>query len=183
MRPPFDGLAARIWLVSDAARSAEASRPSSRSGSRSCASAGFSADCGMPLSLGASAWISSPSSPIQAIVWPTGASPSASAIFSSTPAKSDSTSCVTLSVSISKSGSPFSTVSPSDFSHFVTVPASMPWPSRGSLTSLATAIYFPTVRLIAASTSAACGTTYCSITGANASGANFAPTRSIGASS
>ena len=41
----------------------------------------------------------------------------ASAIFSSTPAKSASTSCVTLSVSTSNSGSPFSTVSPSDFSH------------------------------------------------------------------
>ena len=116
-----------------------------------------------------------------AIVCPTGASPSASAIFSSTPAKSDSTSCVTLSVSTSKSGSPFATASPSFFSHFVTVPDSIPWPSRGSLTSDAIA-YFPTVRRIAASTSSACGTTYCSITGANASGTNFAPTRSIGAS-
>ena len=132
----------------------------------------------------ASAWTSSPGSPIQAIVWPTGASPSASAICSSTPAKSDSTSWVTLSVSTSKSGSPFSTCSPSDFSHRVTVPDSMPWPSRGSLTSLAMrGAYFPTVRFIAASTSSACGTTNCSITGANASGANFDPTRSIGASS
>ena len=64
MRPPFDGLASRTWLVSDEARSADASRPSSRSGSRSCASAGFSADCGMPPSLGASAWTSSPSLPM-----------------------------------------------------------------------------------------------------------------------
>ena len=70
---------------------------------------------------------------------------------------------------------------PRYFSHFVIVPASMPWPSRGSLTSDRHG-YFPTVRLIAASTSSACGTTNCSITGANASGANFAPTRSIGAS-
>src|SRR6185503_19808680 len=38
--------------------------------------------------------------------------------------------------------------------------------------------YFPTIRLIAASTSSGCGMTYCSMTGANASGANFAPTRS-----
>ena len=38
------------------------------------------------------------------------------------------------------------------------------------------------VRLTASSTSAACGTAHCSIAGANASGANFAPTRSIGAS-
>ena len=97
------------------------------------------------------------------------------------PRSRDSTSCVTLSVSTSKSGSPFATASPSFFSHFVTVPDSIPWPSRGSLTSEAIA-YFPTVRLIAASTSSACGTTYCSITGANASGTNFAPTRSIGAS-
>ena len=37
--------------------------------------------------------------------------------------------------------------------------------------------------MIAASTSAECGTTYSSITGANGSGANFAPTRSTGASS
>ncbi len=39
-----------------------------------------------------------------------------------------------------------------------------------------------TVRFTASSTSAACGTTHCSIAGENASGANFAPTRSIGAS-
>src|SRR4029077_9340103 len=39
------------------------------------------------------------------------------------------------------------------------------------------------VRFTAASTSAICGMTNCSIAGANASGANFAPTRSIGASS
>ena len=44
---------------------------------------------------------SSPSSPITAIVFPTGTSPSATAIFSSTPEKSASTSCVTLSVSSS----------------------------------------------------------------------------------
>jgi len=50
---------------------------------------------------GASTDTSSPGSPMNAIVCPTGASPSGNAIFSSTPAKSDSTSCVTLSVSIS----------------------------------------------------------------------------------
>ena len=136
----------------------------------------------MPPSLGAlGVETSSPSLPIKAIVWPTGTSPSGSAIFSSTPRSSASTSCVTLSVSSSKSGSPFSTVSPSDFSHFV---------DRARLHALAEAreldlvrhASFPTVRLIAASTSPGCGTTNCSITGANASGANFAPTRSIGAS-
>src|SRR5207245_4626440 len=41
-------------------------------------------------------------------------------------------------VSSSYSGSPFSTVSPSDLSHLTIVPDSMPCPSRGSFTSLAT---------------------------------------------
>ena len=36
------------------------------------------------------------------------------------------------------------------------------------------------MRRIASRTSSACGTTHCSIAGANGSGANFAPTRSIG---
>src|SRR5207237_2278097 len=80
----------------------------------------------------------SPSSPMTAIVWPTGTSPDSTAIFSSTPLASASTSCVALSVSTSKSGSPFSTRSPSDFSHFVIVPASIPCPRRGSFTSLLT---------------------------------------------
>ena len=40
-------------------------------------------------------------------------------------------------------------VSPSAFSHLVTVPASMPWPSRGSLTWFAIGYAFPTVRRIA----------------------------------
>jgi len=43
----------------------------------------------------------SPSSPITAIVWPTGTSPEATLIFNSTPLASASTSCVALSVSIS----------------------------------------------------------------------------------
>ena len=50
---------------------------------------------------GDSAGTFSPCSPIHAIVSPTGASPSDFAIFNSTPEKSDSTSCVTLSVSSS----------------------------------------------------------------------------------
>src|SRR5207249_4468265 len=81
---------------------------------------------------------SSPCSPMTAIVWPTGTSPSCTAIFRRTPEKSASTSCVTLSVSSSYSGSPFSTASPSLFSHLTIVPDSIPCPSRGSLTSLAT---------------------------------------------
>src|SRR5436305_10586729 len=98
----------------------------------------WTAGCGRSASGGASTETDSPASPITAIVWPTGTSPDSTAIFSSTPLASASTSCVALSVSTSKSGSPFSTRSPSDFSHLTIVPASMPWPRRGSLTSLAT---------------------------------------------
>src|SRR3954466_1066927 len=81
---------------------------------------------------------SSPSEPMNATVCPTGTSPSATAILSRTPAASASTSCVTLSVSSSKSGSPFSTGSPSDLSQRTIVPDSMPWPSRGRMTSVTT---------------------------------------------
>src|SRR5436190_20607354 len=73
------------------------------------------------------------------MVSPTGTSPASTAIFSSVPAKSASTSCVTFSVSSSYSGSPFSTCSPSCLSHLTIVPDSIPCPSRGSFTSLATA--------------------------------------------
>src|SRR5439155_19801507 len=122
---------------------------------------------------------SSPWAPMSAIVVPTSTSPSATTILSRTPPESASTSCVTLSVSSSYSGSPFSTVSPSVLSQRTIVPASMPWPDRGGLTSTAissTPYARATVRLIASRTSAACGTTHCSITGAKGSGANFAPT-------
>src|SRR5207237_5778700 len=81
---------------------------------------------------------SSPSEPMNATVCPTGTSPSATAILSRTPAASASTSCVTLSVSSSKSGSPFSTGSPSDLSQRTIVPDSIPWPSRGRMTSVGT---------------------------------------------
>src|SRR6185312_13261672 len=60
-----------------------------------------------------------------------------------TPDASASTSCVTLSVSSSYSGSPFSTWSPSDLSHLTIVPDSIPWPRRGSLTSSAIALHRP----------------------------------------
>ena len=43
-------------------------------------------------------------------------------------------------------------------------------------------VSLPTALRIAARTSAACGMTNCSMTGANGSGQNFDPTRSIGAS-
>src|SRR6266516_3776291 len=79
----------------------------------------------------------SPCSPITAIVLPTSTSPEEIAIFRRTPDASASTSCVTFSVSSSYSASPFSTLSPSDLSHFTIVPDSMPWPRRGSLTSVA----------------------------------------------
>src|SRR5215475_7542494 len=89
-------------------------------------------------SAGASTATVSPASPMTAIVSPTGTSPDSTAIFSRTPLASASTSCVALSVSTSKSGSPFSTRSPSDFSHLTIVPASIPCPRRGSFTSLLT---------------------------------------------
>src|SRR5205823_4195227 len=96
----------------------------------------WTAGCGRSSWGGASTETDSPASPITAIVWPTGTSPDSTAIFSSTPLASASTSCVALSVSTSKSGSPFSTRSPSDFSHLTIVPASIPCPRRGSFTSL-----------------------------------------------
>src|SRR6266851_1596326 len=144
MRPPFssDGclISATRSLIS-----AEARRPRSLSCSR--ARAGEPSSTGSPDtsraaepfpagSLGSSLTCS-PCSPITAIVLPTSTSPEEIAIFSRTPEASASTSCVTLSVSSSYSGSPFSTLSPSDLSHFTIVPDSMPWPRRGSLTSVA----------------------------------------------
>src|SRR5207302_10171068 len=89
----------------------------------------------------------SPASPITAIVLPTSTSPSWTEIFSNTPDASASTSWVTLSVSSSYSGSPFSTLSPSDLSHLTIVPDSMPWPRRGSLISVAIASNRPVDRL------------------------------------
>jgi hypothetical protein len=83
---------------------------------------------------------SSPSDPSTATVVPTSASPSVTTIFRSTPSASASTSCVTLSVSSSKRGSPLATLSPSDLSQRTIVPDSMPCPRRGSLTSTAIAL-------------------------------------------
>jgi hypothetical protein len=68
----------------------------------------------------------SPSLPMTAIVVPTSTSPSGMTILRSTPSASASTSCVTLSVSSSYSGSRFRTSSPSDFSQRTIVPDSMP---------------------------------------------------------
>src|SRR5439155_19193263 len=112
--------------------------PSARASSSTCsAPAPLPEACSGSTSLG----ISSPCSPITAIVLPTGTSPSATAIFNRTPEASASTSCVTLSVSSSYSGSPFCTSSPSDFSHLTIVPDSIPCPSRGSLISVAIPSY------------------------------------------
>src|SRR5688500_13598361 len=133
-------------------------RPSARAGSATGASGSGSGDGGAPAfgsasscgggaaSFGcgassASTETSSPSSPITAIVRPTSTSPSETAILSRTPEASASTSCVTLSVSSSYSGSPFSTLSPSDLSHLTIVPDSMPCPRRGSLISVAIATH------------------------------------------
>src|SRR3954454_19026872 len=94
MRPPFDGAAALDSTRS--AASAAARRPSSRSGARSSALAGFSALASAPVSSGSSvsadsagssaAATCSPSLPMYAIVWPTGASPDSSVFFRRTPA-------------------------------------------------------------------------------------------------
>ena len=113
-------------------------------------SAGSSAGCSAGAAAGAagaspfspcapatSAETSSSWAPMMPTVVPTSTSPSATTIFSRTPSDSASTSCVTLSVSSSKRGSPFVTASPSVFSQRTIVPDSMPWPSRGSLTSVA----------------------------------------------
>ena len=87
-----------------------ASRPRSRSSSRAGAARAFLLGAPRPTSrrrssgsgsLGSASGTSSPSSPMTAIVWPTGTSPSWTAIFSSTPDASASTSCVTFSVSSS----------------------------------------------------------------------------------
>src|SRR4029453_15058962 len=86
---------------------------------------------------GSASGTSSPSSPTAAPLWPAGTSPSSTEIFRRTPEASASTSCVTFSVSTSYSGSPFSTRSPSCLSQRTTVPDSIPWPSRGSLISVA----------------------------------------------
>jgi hypothetical protein len=98
MRAP----APSVWTgsrTSVTCSAADAARPSARSGSRAGASAGFSALCGAPPF--PSSGTSSPCSPITAMVVPTSASPSATAILSRTPDASASTSCVTLSVSSS----------------------------------------------------------------------------------
>ncbi len=68
----------------------------------------------------------SPAAPMKPIVRPTSTSPVGIAIFRRTPSASASTSCVTLSVSSSYSGSPFATCSPSDLSQRTIVPDSMP---------------------------------------------------------
>ena len=116
-------------------------------------------------------------------VVPTSTSPSATTIFRRTPSDSASTSCVTLSVSSSNSGSPFATASPSVLSQRTIVPDSMPWPRRGSLTSVAIATPAPPSGGSPRGRPPRAGRTTAPSPGANASGANFAPTRSIGASS
>ncbi len=64
-------------------------------------------------------------------------SPSGTTIPPSTPAAGAGTSVSTLSVEISSSGSSATTGSPSDFSHFVTVPSDTETPIWGITTSTA----------------------------------------------
>jgi hypothetical protein len=75
--------------------------PCSRSSSRAGAREPSSCTDSSAFASGSGAETCSPSSPITAIVWPTGTSPSATAICSRTPEASASTSWVTLSVSSS----------------------------------------------------------------------------------
>src|SRR5271168_1094349 len=63
--------------------------------------------------------------------------PSLTLISFSTPAEGDGISASTLSVEISKSGSPRSTLSPAFLSHFVIVPSKMLSPIWGMMTSTA----------------------------------------------
>ena len=111
MRPPFVGAAADCGSAV-AAASAAASRPRSRGRARAPAPRrGFSRLLGRRVLVGRLE-TSSPCLADHATVCPTGTSPAATAIFSSTPDASASTSWVALSVSSSYSGSPFSTGRP-----------------------------------------------------------------------
>jgi hypothetical protein len=75
---------------------------------------------------------SSPGSPIQATMESTGTvSPSPTRTFRSVPVSKASTSMSDLSVSISKSASPFAMLSPSCLYHCRTVHSSVIWPGWG----------------------------------------------------
>ena len=94
---------------------------------------------GVALSVGADGAVTaSPGAPICAMGAPIGAaSPSETRIASSVPGSSASYSIVALSVSISTSGWPCSTESPTATSHFATVPSSIESESRGMTISTA----------------------------------------------
>src|SRR5271165_6459048 len=80
----------------------------------------------------------SPGRTIQAIVWPTGTSiPACTLIPARTPSPGDSISITALSVSISSSGSPLATASPSFFSHEISLPVSCAISSAGITTLIA----------------------------------------------
>src|ERR1700746_3003470 len=82
--------------------------------------------------------MSSSGSPTMAIVWPNGAlSPSLIRIFRNTPADRACISIVALSVSISASGSPIETLSPSFFNQRETWPSSMVGERFGMMTFVA----------------------------------------------
>ncbi len=79
-----------------------------------------------------------------AIACPTSTvSPSLASCSDNTPASSDTTSTLTLSVSNSRIASPFSTLSPTFFNHSAMVPSVIDSANSGTLTSGMT--YFPLV--------------------------------------
>src|SRR5580700_4218620 len=84
----------------------------------------------------------SPGRTIQAMVWPTGTSaPAWTLMPASTPSPGDSISMTALSVSISRSGSPFATDSPSFFSHEMSLPVSWAISSAGITTLIAIILF------------------------------------------
>ena len=86
----------------------------------------------------------SPSSPMMAMTSPTSTVSSSSALISRmVPATGDGISVSTLSVETSSKGSSTSTVSPTDFSHWVIVPSVTDSPSSGITTECAISIKTP----------------------------------------
>ena len=98
----------------------------------------FSSAFGSSFSAGAACSGAALPSPMRAMTAPTSTVSSSSARISTrVPATGDGISVSTLSVETSRSGSSTSTVSPTDFSHWVMVPSVTDSPSSGIATSVA----------------------------------------------
>ena len=157
-----------------------------------------------PAAASAAASTFSPALPTAAMGLPTGtAVPSETKCLSTTPLYCDSTSTVALSVSISASSSPFSTLSPSFLAQRTRVPSAISKPSLGMVimsTKVAsrgcwTSHFHVASRLsykkelihystsfTAATTSGTCGRAACSMLRLYGRGSSFWATRLIGAS-